>query len=491
MIEQALIISSLLLLIAVLASKASSRLGVPALLVFLAVGMLAGSEGPGGIPFDDASAAQSIGVVALAFILFAGGLDTEWHGLSSVLWRGLSLATVGVFVTAILVGWFAKVVLGVSWMQGLLLGSIVSSTDAAAVFSVLRSQGISLKGKLQPLLELESGSNDPMAVFLTMGFISLLSHPGESFLNLIPMFVQQMAVGAILGFAIGKAAIAIINKSKLDSDGLYPVITIAVVLLTYGVTAWLGGSGFLAVYLAGIVMGHGDFVHRRSLTQFHNALAWLMQIAMFLVLGLLVFPSHLKAVAGVGLLISVFLVFIARPISVFISLAFARLGVRHKLLISWVGLRGAVPIVLSTFPLLADIPNADLYFNVVFFIVLTSVLLQGTTISAVANRLRLQAPTIPQDRRFPLEVLPSGKGSSELAEVLIPETSPLVGKLVVEARFPRSAMVILLTRKNDLLVPKGGTTLQSGDILLILADPDALTRVRAIVGSATSAVSTR
>lgn len=408
MIEDILLVTSLLLFLGVLASKASNHLGVPALVLFIAVGMLAGSEGPGGIPFDDPQRAQILGVVALIFILFAGGLETDRKTLSQVLWQGLSLATVGVIITAVLVAWFATIVLHFSWLEGFLLGSIVSSTDAAAVFSVLRSQRIGLKGSTTPLLELESGSNDPMAVFLTMAVIGLLGKSSASWVSILPMFALQMSVGAIMGFATGKAVIFFLNRLKLETEGLYPVATIAGVLFGYAATNRLHGSGFLAVYVTGIVMGNVDFIHKRSLMRFHDGLAWLMQIVMFLVLGMLVFPSRLLPVAGVSLLISLFLMLVARPAAVFIALALARMQFRQKVLIAWVGLRGAVPIVLATFPYQPGLPKADLHFNIVFFIVLTSVLLQGTSLRMAARWLRLERP-LPEQRQNPGEFIAAGK----------------------------------------------------------------------------------
>nr|MBA3715657.1 potassium/proton antiporter [Pyrinomonadaceae bacterium] len=302
---------AVLLLLSILASKASGRLGVPALLLFLAVGMLAGSEGPGGIPFDDAYAAQFLGVVALVFILFAGGLDTAWEDVRPVFGKAVALSTVGVLVTAALVGLFAWGVLGFSPLAGLLLGAIVSSTDAAAVFAVLRARSVGLKGEIKPLLELESGSNDPMAVFLTAGLTGLLVNQNSSVIGLIPMFFQQMALGTALGYGLGRGMVFVINRMRLEYEGLYPVFTLALVVLTYGATASLGGNGFLAVYIAGLVMGNNDFIHKQSLIRFHDGLAWLMQIAMFLTLGLLVFPSRLVPIVGVGLLVALFLMFVA------------------------------------------------------------------------------------------------------------------------------------------------------------------------------------
>lgn len=400
-IEYILLGASILLLLSIIASKVFGRLGIPALLLFLLIGMLAGSEGPGGIYFDDPWIAQSLGIFALAFILFAGGLDTNWADVRPVLWRGLALSTLGVFITALLVGWFATAVFGFSLLEGLLLGAVVSSTDAAAVFSVLRSKKVSLKGQLKPLLELESGSNDPIAVFLTIGFITLLVNARASVVDLIPMFVQQMVLGAVLGYGIGKGMTLTINHLRLEYEGLYPVLTISLVLLTYGAAALLGGNGFLAVYLAGLIMGNSRFIHKKSLMQFHEGLAWLMQITMFLTLGILVFPSHLVPIAVVGLLVSVFLIFIARPASVFVTLALTKMSFREKAMISWVGLRGAVPIILATFPLLAGIPKAEMIFNLVFFIVLASALLQGTSIPLVARWLRVDAP-ISAKPKYPI-----------------------------------------------------------------------------------------
>jgi cell volume regulation protein A len=480
-IEQTFIVTGVLLLLAALASKASSKLGIPALLLFLLLGMVAGSEGLGKIPFDDAYLAQFAGIIALSFILFAGGLDTNWRSVSVVFWAALSLASIGVMITAILVALFACYLFKISWLEGLLLGSIVSSTDAAAVFSVLRSGGISLKGRLLPLLELESGTNDPMAAFLTLGIVHLLMSPGQGLLSLVPFFAKQMLIGISVGLVAGKSAVWLINWIKLDSEGLYAAVTVCIVLLGYGGTAALGGSGFLAVYLSGLIMGNSDFVHRRSLTRFHDGLAWLMQITLFLVLGLLVFPSRLVPIMGVSVLLALFLVFIARPMSVFISLAFSRLNFRQKAFVSWVGLRGAVPIVLATFPLLAHAPQAELYFNIVFFTVVVSVSLQGTTIGWIARRLRLQISTPVTDRRSPLEVLPAGEGRSQLAEISVAPGSRAAGKQLVRLHIPRDAHIMLVTRGDEHLVPTGGTLLKAGDILSILASPEALRKLRQLM----------
>jgi cell volume regulation protein A len=478
-IESLLLLVAVLLLLGVVASKTSGQLGVPALLLFLVIGMLAGSEGPGGIEFDDPWLAQALGVVALIFILFAGGLDTEWRAVRPVLWHGFVLSALGVLVTGALLGAFLHAVVGYSWLDGLLLGAIVSSTDAAAVFAILRARNVRLPGRLRALLELESGSNDPMAVFLTMTVIRLITSPSTSVSDLIGMFALQMTLGAGLGYGLGRAIIFLVNRVRLEYEGLYPVLTLSLVLLTYGATTWIGGNGFLAVYLAGLVVGNSPFVHKRSLLRFHDGLAWLMQITMFLTLGLLVFPSRLASVIGVGLLMSAFLILVARPVSVFVLLAPARMTIGERTMVAWTGLRGAVPIVLATFPLLAGVPGADHVFHLVFFVVLSSVLLQGTSIPFVARWLGLDEP----EPRAPglLGPLVSGSLREELAELLVSPDSPVAGRPVVDLGFPEGALIVLMRRQGESLVPGGTTVLRAGDTLLVLADREALDRVRAIV----------
>lgn len=467
-----MLVTALLLLAALAASKLSSRLGVPGLLLFLVLGMLAGSDGPGGIWFDDARLSQSVGVIALAYILFSGGLETDQRAIRPVLAQGLSLATLGVVLTAVLTGACAHFVLRTTWLEGMLLGAIVSSTDAAAVFSILRSKSVSIKGRTQPLLELESGSNDPMAVLLTVGLIEAITHPETGHARLLAMLGVQLVLGAAIGYAAGRAALWVLNRVRLDSDGLYPVLTTAVVLLTYSGASLLQGSGFLAVYLAGIVLGNGEFVHRRSLQRFHDSLALLMQIVMFLVLGLLVFPHQLLPVIPEGLLLAGFLMLVARPAAVLIALANAQLRFRQKLLIGWVGLRGAVPVILATFPLLAGLDVARLFFNVVFFIVITSILLQGTTIPWMTRLLRLEAP-FPRRKQYPLEFVPATRTTSGLIEVELPAGSPAAGKRILDLNLPRTALVILIARGDDFLAPRGDTRLAAGDALTILAEKPA------------------
>lgn len=479
-IELLLAGAAALFLLSVFLSKASEKLGVPALLVFLGIGMLVGSDGPGGIYFDNAFIAQTIGAVALSYILFAGGLDTDWSQVRPVLWHGLSLATLGVGLTALIVGLTTFYVLDFSWQKSLLLGAIVSSTDAAAVFSVLRSKKVSLRGNLRPLLELESGSNDPMAVFLTIGLLEIIGNPAEPLANLIPLFFLQMGIGLIVGLASGLVSLALLNKLRLEYEGLYPVLTASLVIATFGLTTFIDGSGFLAVYVAGLVIGNRSFVRKKTLLQFHDGLAWIMQITMFLTLGLLVFPKQLPGIAIKGLIVSAALIFVARPVAVFVSSLLTGTAFREKLILSWVGLRGAVPIVLATFPLLAGLDQDHTIFNVVFFIVLTSVLVQGPTIPLFAKLLKVDAP-FERKKRYPLEFLETEGADLELIEIIVPYESFAFGKSLIQIGLPKTILVVLIVRDDAYIIPSGDTVLQAGDILLTLGDQETLKSVSRIL----------
>ena len=391
-IDLILLLGGLILLLSVGASQVSSRFGVPSLLLFLIIGMLAGSEGLGGIYFDDAHYTQALGVVSLCFILFVGGMETEWQITKPVLSSGVVLATFGVFVTAILTGGMTMWLLDLSWSKAMLIGAIVSSTDASAVFTVLRAKKVHLAGQIQPLLEFESGSNDPMAVFLTVGLLQLVSGKTISLWTMIPLFFQQMILGTVIGYCSGRMTQFILNRLRLDIEAMYPILTISLLLLTYAVTQWLNGNGFLAVYLMGITLGNSSFSHKESLVIFHHGISWLGTIAMFVTLGLLVFPSRLPTVATSGAILSLFLIFVARPVAVYLSLLFSKYNLREKSMVAWVGLKGSVPVVLATYPMVAGISGADMIFNLVFFIVLSSVLIQGTSISLVARILRVKQP---------------------------------------------------------------------------------------------------
>jgi cell volume regulation protein A len=447
-----------MLILSILASKASTKLGIPALVLFIGLGMLLGSEGPGGLEFDSPSLARMIGTIALALILFAGGLDTKWSHVKPVLFTGLSLATVGVFVTGGLIGLTACWLMNFPPVIGFLLGAILSSTDAAAVFGVLKARKIYVKEGLAPLLELESGSNDPMAVFLTMTLTSLALKPGQPLLPLVPTFFIQMAVGALVGIALGTVAAKLINWLRLDSGGLYPAITIGICFLSFGGAEELHGNAFLSVYLCGLALGNRRFLNRQSLIAFHDGVAWLMQIAVFVMLGLLVFPSRLLPHAGPSLLLSFVLVAIARPAAVMLSTLGSRwMTMRDRLFVSWTGLRGAVPIILATIPLMEGVPQSETLFNIVFFAVLTSVMVQGTLIGHVADWLGVRVPgstSVEHQRQH------SG-------QVTLRDDSPAAGKFVLDLDLPRWALLLLVQRGNEDFVPQGSTQLLAGDIVFL------------------------
>lgn len=369
-VDRLILVAGLLLLIGIGSSKFSARAGVPVLVLFLAVGMLAGSEGIGGIAFDNYVLAHGIGTIALAVILFDGGLRTSLDAVRATWKPAFSLATLGVLITAAVTGAAAALILDIPILLGMLLGSIVGSTDAAAVFSVLRSSGVRLRERLANTLEIESASNDPMAIFLTVGLIEVLLGRTEIGLGLVGFFLQQMVVGGVVGLLAGKATVAVVNRINLDAAGMYPLVVTASGLVCFGIAAALGGSGFLAVFIAGVVVGNNRIVFQRGILFFHDAGAWLSQIVMFVVLGLLSFPSRLMAVWWDGLLIALALMLVARPVAVLLTATPFNFDRRELAMVSWVGLKGAVPITLATFPLMMGVPGAEVIFDVVFFVVL-------------------------------------------------------------------------------------------------------------------------
>jgi len=464
--ENILLVGSLLLLISIVAGNTSSRFGVPTLILFLIVGILAGSEGIGGIYFDNINIAQFIGVIALNFILFSGGLDTSWQVIKPIAWRGISLSTIGVFITALTVGIFVHFILDFSLLEGLLLGAVVSATDAAAVFSILRNRGVKLKGKVGAVLEFESGSNDPMAYFLTITLTGIIASGKFDTWNFLFLLVKGFLIGGTMGYCMGRISHWVINNIKLGSDGLYPVLVLGLAMFTYSATHIIGGNGFLAIYLSALVLGSRDFIHKRSLLKFYDGQAWLMQIILFLTLGLLVFPSRVIPLMPIGLLIAAFLMFIARPAGVFIGLAFSKTSIRSKLFISWVGLRGAVPIVFATYPMIAGLDKAGMIFNLVFFISITSVLLQGTTLPIIAKWLRVteQPPLAPGKETK--DLMPA---NNEIKIVTLNSDSVVVGKRIVDLHFPSSTYITLIKRNDQYIQPTGADKLLAGDRLLVLS----------------------
>src|SRR5690554_1270890 len=468
-IENILLVGSILLFVSIVVGKTSYKFGVPTLILFLAIGMLAGSDGIGGIHFDNPRIAQFIGIVSLNFILFSGGLDTNWTSVKPILREGLVLSTLGVLLTALSLGTFVWFVTDFTIYESMLLGSIVSSTDAAAVFSILRSKNLALKTNLRPTLELESGSNDPMAYVLTIAFLTLVINQDQGLASIIPMFLLQMSLGAIAGFAFGRISKYLINNIKLGFEGLYPVLVIALMFITFSATDFVGGNGFLAIYICAVYLGNQDLIHKKTILKMYDGLAWLMQIVLFLTLGLLVFPSQVLPYMGIGLLISLFLIIVARPVSVFLSLVFFKMKLRRRFYISWVGLRGAVPIVFATYPLLAGIDKANMIFNIVFFISLTSILIQGTTLSIVAKWLNVALPEkakkITEIDRLILD-LPK----SSLQEFEILSDFHAVNKRIVDLNFPSSAFIIMIKRDRNYIRPGGSTVIKAKDTLMVLAD---------------------
>ncbi|OAH56724.1 K+/H+ antiporter, partial [Dietzia cinnamea] len=371
-------------------------------------------------------------------------------------------------------------ILGLDWLESILFGAIVGSTDAAAVFAVLKGHNIS--PKLGSTLEAESGSNDPMAVFLTVAMIELITIPDTSILTLIGDFFLQMGLGLLLGLIFGKVAVKALNSINLDSSGLYPVFATAFALLTYGVTAFLNGSGLLAVYIAAIIIGNTEIAYRHSIFRFSEGFAWMMQILMFVILGLLVFPSELftPAILIQGLMISLILILVARPVAVFISTSNMQYSQKERVFLSWAGLKGAVPIILATFPLLAGIEDSHQIFNVVFFVVLTSALIQAATIPMLANKLGLNGPkkTIPMQS---LELISLGKADAEMIEYEMESDSAIVGKNLMEIPFPEETLVNAIIRNGKLIAPTGNTVIMAGDFLYILSGRKNKTKLKKLL----------
>jgi len=476
LLEYILLIIAVLIILSIVISRYTYNLGTPTLLIFLAVGMIAGSEGLGNIYFDDYRLSQNVGVIALVIILFSGGLNTKWQSVKNQITNAIVLSTAGVFLTAIFAAAFMYFVLEFDLLTCLLIGSIISSTDAAAVFSILESQRIKIKGGLSPLLQVESGSNDPMAIFLTIGTIQIITSPDSGIGSILLLFVKQMSIGFGLSFASGLILVQFINRHKFIYDGFYPVFLLASTFLVFSLASTLGGSGYLAVYISGLILGKYEFIHKRSSLRFFDGLAWLSQICMFVVLGLLAFPSQLIPVIGTGLIVSAFLILIARPASVFLTMVFSKFNFKEKVFISWVGLRGSIPIILGTFPLVAGIENANMIFNMVFFIVITSVVIQGWSIPKVATYLGLAEKEV-QQIKSPIEFEPLRKTDRVLEEFIIPFNSSIDGKKLVDLRLPENALIVLVCRDEEFLLPKGETILHSGDVLQVLTDKSLIKEI--------------
>lgn len=472
LIDQIILLGAVLILLGIISSQLSARLGLPVLVLFLLVGMLAGEDGPGGIFFDNAEVAHSLGTLALAMILFDGGLQTPFKAIKQVWLPASTLATLGVLITGAVTGLAATYILDIPLLQGMLLGAIVGSTDAAAVFALLRNAGIHLNKKLKATLEIESASNDPMAIFLTVGLLEVLVNDMEPGTGLLIMFLSQMGLGAAVGLGVGWLSVKLINRVQLVAAGLYPVLVAACGLLSFGITANIGGSGFLAVFITGVVIGNSRFVFQRSTFLFHDGLAWLSQITMFVVLGLLITPSSLLDVWFEGLIIALVLIFVARPIAVAPVLVLFGFNIREITLVSWVGLRGSVPIILAIFPLIFGLPGAALIFNVVFFVVLISATLQGSTLSWMARKLKLTLPP-PVTPAATLEITALADVDADIVEYTLGRTSRSIGRRISQLALPESTIMAMISRDSNVIAPRGSTLLQAKDQLFIILNPNA------------------
>jgi cell volume regulation protein A len=486
--EGILLIASVILFFSIFAGKAGFRFGLPSLLIFLGVGMLFGSDGLG-IQFSNPAIAQFIGMLALTVILFSGGMDTKLSDVRPVFVQGVLLATFGVMFTALLVGAFAYYLLllvngteTVPFAEALLLAAVMSSTDSASVFAILRGKKLMLKERLQPALELESGSNDPMAYLLTIMLISYIQSGEANVWWIIVDLFLEMGVGMIAGYLLGKLIVFIINKINLDNPSYYPILLLAGAIFTFAATTLCKGNGYLAVYIAGLVVGDSQMIHKKSTGTFFDGFTWLCQIVMFLMLGLLVNPHELLPVALVAIAIGVFMTLFARPISVFLTLIpFRNFSFRGKLYLSWVGLRGAVPIIFATYPLTAHISNANLIFNVVFFITILSLVVQGMTVVTVADKLKLMVKDPMRKDVFGIE-LPEGIKSA-MSEIEITPAVLQHGNKLMQLRLPDHTLAVMVKRNDLYFIPKGNTILMEHDKLLMISDNDeALLQAYASLG---------
>lgn len=477
-IEFFLLILSLLFFVSILTDKLSTRFGVPALLLFLLVGMIFGSDGFG-IEFDNIGLAQAIGTCALCVILFTGGMSTKIEEIKPVLVPGLTLATVGVLLTTVITGLLTYFVfrwtnaLSLTVASAMLLASTMSSTDSASVFSILRGKGLNLKNGIRPLLELESGSNDPMAYILTTALIGVVTAAeASSPWMLLLIVVVQLVVGTLAGMLFGKGIVELMKRIQIANDSLYPILVLTACIFIFSMTYFLQGNSYLAVYVGGLIIGNSKFVHKRSTLSFFDGLTWLMQLTMFLILGLLVVPHEMWKVVVPALIVSVIIIFVSRPISVFACMFPFRkkYNFRSQVLVSWVGLRGAVPIILAILCKASNVPHADDFFNIVFFCTLVSLIVQGTSLPAMARRLGLadKDQSLDKPRNFDIDLPEEIK--SVATEITVTDNLLQHGNRLMDMGFPQNTLVIMVRRQNSYFVPTGTSLLQSGDQLLVITD---------------------
>ncbi len=461
-LTEGLIIIAIVLLLCVTSSKLLYRFGVPTLLIFMVLGMVFGSDGLVGIEFDNYELARKICSVGLIFIMFYGGFGTSWRTAKPVIGPAVCMSTLGVVITAGLTGVFCHLILHCSWLEGLLIGSVVASTDAASVFAILRSRKLNLKGGLAPLLEVESGSNDPFAYMLTMIMVMLIKGEGAGSIPL--MLILQLAVGPSIGFGFAKLAAMVLRRINLEIDGLYPIFVTAVVVLGYALSEYLGGNGYLCVYIIGIVLGNSRIMHKRSLVHFFDGISWVMQIMLFFTLGLLAFPSQMPQIIIPGILVSIFMIVVARPLATFSILSWFKIPFKQQLLVSWVGLRGAASIVFAIYAVANHAPLKGDIFHMVFFVALFSVAVQGTLIPRMAKTLGLVEKESSVFKTFTDY---QEENQTKLLEYRIHPHSPWANKTIIEAEIPEEILVVMVKRGRDVVVPKGSTLIKVGDTLVL------------------------
>ncbi|WP_346899080.1 potassium/proton antiporter [Clostridium sp. UBA7503] len=457
-----MIICGLVLLICITSSKVLYKFGVPMLLIFIILGMLFGSDGVVGIYFDNYELTRELCSFGLVFIMFYGGFGTNWKEAKPVARESILMSTFGVIITSGLTGLFCYFVLKTSLLEGLLIGSIVGSTDAASVFSILRSQKLNLKGEIASILEVESGSNDPIAYMLTLIVLTLMNNGGIS--SIAPIVIGQIIFGILIGVILSKLTVYIMRNANFEVDGFYTIFITAIAILSYALSEWVGGNGYLSVYIAGIIIGNSKIPHKRSLVHFFDGVSWIMQIMLFFVLGLLAFPSELPSVIGSSILISIFMIIIARPIATFGVLSWFKIPFKQQLFVSWVGLRGAASIVFAIYAITSGIPLENDIFHIIFFIALLSVAIQGTLIPKVARKLDLV-----DDTKTVLKTFTDYQEdrSTTLIEYNVDSDNNWKDKTIMEADIPEEILIVMIKRDNEIIVPKGSTLIKQGDILVL------------------------
>ena len=460
-----MIISGLVLLISITSSKLLYKFGVPILLIFIILGMLFGSDGVVGIYFSDYELTKELCSIALVMIMFYGGFGTNWNMAKPSAIPSILMSTLGVLITATLTGLFANFILGTTLLEGLLIGAVVASTDAASVFAILRSQKLNLEGSLASLLEVESGSNDPVAYMLTMTILTLMNNDGLG--SVVPLLIKQILFGLLVGILLAKVTVYFIKKLNFEIKGFYSIFITSIAILSYSVSEHLGGNGYLSVYMAGIIIGNSKIPYKKTLFQFFDGISWIMQIALFFILGLLSFPSKIFNIIGISIPISLFMIFIARPVATFIILYPFKFSLKEKTFISWVGLRGAASIVFAIYAVTYGVSiHYDIY-HVVFFVALFSVAIQGTLLPKMAKELNLVDDNARVLKTFNDY---SGDIDTQLIEIIITNKSKCINKSIADSYISNDILIVMIKRKGEVIFPNGATVIENGDVLVVTGE---------------------